>query len=72
MTRTKQKYGRKEKKILVRVNKREKDRAEKLSSLAGMNVSEFFRALLNDYEEGKRLEKIYEAIEARLGIQGQA
>jgi predicted DNA binding CopG/RHH family protein len=68
MTRTKQKYGKKEKKILIRVNPREKDAAERLSSLAGMNTSEFFRSLMRDYEAGKRLDKIYEAIETKLGI----
>lgn len=41
---------RKSKKILIRVNLYEKMAAENLSKEKGMNVSEFFRRLLEDYK----------------------
>jgi mevalonate pyrophosphate decarboxylase len=46
---------RKEKKILIRVNKDEKRMAEELSHQEGKNTSEFFRELLRQHNEQKML-----------------
>ena len=46
----------KEKKILIRVNRDEKALAENLSQKEGKNVSEFFRDLLKDHRDQKLLE----------------
>ena len=47
---------RKEKKILIRVNKDEKKMAEDLSRQQGKNTSEFFRDLLKEHRDNKLLE----------------
>lgn len=41
---------RKTKKILIRVDVNDKTMAEELSKAAGKNTSEFFRMLLNEYQ----------------------
>ena len=46
----------KEKKILIRVNKDEKQLAEDLSKKEGKNTSEFFRTLLREHRDKKLLE----------------
>ena len=48
--------NKKEKKILIRVNRDEKALAEDLSKKEGKNVSEFFRDLLKDHRDQKLLE----------------
>lgn len=61
---------RKEKKILIRVNKDEKQMAEELSRKLGKNTSEFFRDLLKEHKENKMLElhvNIVEKYENMLG-----
>jgi hypothetical protein len=61
---------RKEKKILIRVNKDEKQMAEELSRKEGKNTSEFFRDLLKEHKESKMLElhmNIVEKYENMLG-----
>jgi len=61
---------RKEKKILIRVNKDEKQMAEELSRKEGKNTSEFFRDLLKEHQENKLLEihmSIVEKYENMLG-----
>jgi len=71
MAREKKAKDLKGKVILIRVNKADKETAEKLSSLAGQNTSEFFRELLYDRKAGNtffnRLEKIVKKMEAYLG-----
>jgi hypothetical protein len=47
---------RKEKKILIRVNRDEKQMAEDLSRKEGKNTSEFFRDLMKEHKENKMLE----------------
>ncbi len=47
----------KDKKILIRVDKTEKALSEKLSKAAGMNTSQFFRGLLRDTERKQSQEK---------------
>jgi hypothetical protein len=54
---------RKEKKILIRVNKVEKEHAEKQSKTHGENTSQYFRRLLREDAEGSRLEKITNRLE---------
>lgn len=49
--------NRKEKKILIRVSKDEKNLAEELSKREGKNTSEFFRFLIKEYSEKQRLDK---------------
>ena len=46
----------KEKKILIRVNKDEKKQAELLAKKEGKNTSEFFRSLLREHSDKKMLE----------------
>ena len=46
----------KEKKILIRVNKDEKKQAESLAQKEGKNTSEFFRSLLREHSDKKMLE----------------
>jgi len=46
----------KEKKILIRVNREEKQLAEDLSRKEGKNTSEFFRSLLREHRDKKLLE----------------
>ena len=46
----------KEKKILIRVNKDEKKQAELLAQKEGKNTSEFFRSLLREHGDKKMLE----------------
>jgi hypothetical protein len=46
----------KEKKILIRVNRDEKKQAELLAKQEGKNTSEFFRSLLREYGDRKMLE----------------
>jgi uncharacterized protein (DUF1778 family) len=46
----------KEKKILIRVNKDEKKQAEMLAQKEGKNTSEFFRSLLREHSDTKMLE----------------
>lgn len=46
----------KEKKILIRVNKDEKKQAEQLAQKEGKNTSEFFRSLLREHGDKKMLE----------------
>jgi uncharacterized protein (DUF1778 family) len=46
----------KEKKILIRVNRDEKKQAEVLAKQEGKNTSEFFRSLLKEHSEKKMLE----------------
>jgi hypothetical protein len=61
---------RKEKKILIRVNRDEKRMAEELSRKEGKNTSEFFRDLLKEHRENKLLEvhlNIVEKYENMLG-----
>ena len=47
--------NRKEKKILIRVSKDEKNLAEELSKKDGKNTSEFFRHLIKEHAEKQRL-----------------
>ena len=49
--------NRKEKKILIRVSKDEKNLAEELSRKDGKNTSEFFRYLIKEHAEKQRLEQ---------------
>jgi|DewCreStandDraft_4_1066084.scaffolds.fasta_scaffold02406_18 antitoxin component of RelBE/YafQ-DinJ toxin-antitoxin module len=56
--------NRKDRQILIRVNNEEKMLAEKLSQKEGMNTSEFFRALLHEHKEQKKLD-IHLAIVAK-------
>ena len=49
--------NRKEKKILIRVSKEEKDMAEVLSKKEGKNTSEFFRSLIKDHSDMKALDR---------------
>jgi antitoxin component of RelBE/YafQ-DinJ toxin-antitoxin module len=53
--RNKGKY-RKEKKILIRVDRNEKEMAEEISHSEGKNTSEFFRGMLNEYSGIKQLD----------------
>lgn len=46
----------KEKKILIRVNRDEKKQAELLARKEGKNTSEFFRSLLREHSDRKMLE----------------
>jgi hypothetical protein len=46
----------KEKKILIRVNRDEKKQAEVLARQEGKNTSEFFRSLLKEHSDRKMLE----------------
>jgi hypothetical protein len=46
----------KEKKILIRVNRDEKKQAELLAKREGKNTSEFFRSLLREHSDRKMLE----------------
>lgn len=55
--------NRKEKKILIRVSKDEKDLAEQLSRKEGKNTSEFFRSMINMHAETKTLDKHMKIIE---------
>lgn len=48
--------NRKEKKILIRVNRDEKKLAEELSKKEGKNTSEFFRSLLQEHRDKKLLD----------------
>lgn len=48
--------NRKDRQILIRVNNEEKELAEKLSQKEGMNTSEFFRSLLWEYKEQKKMD----------------
>ncbi len=48
--------NRKDRQILIRVNNEEKQMAEKLSQKEGMNTSEFFRSLLWEHKEQKKLD----------------
>jgi uncharacterized protein (DUF1778 family) len=60
----------KEKKILIRVNKDEKKQAEMLAQKEGKNTSEFFRSLLREHSDTKMLEvhlNIVEKYESVLG-----
>ena len=62
-------WGRKTKKILIRVNKDEKKLAEELSHKKGENTSEYFRTLLREDAERKHLNlhvKIAEKYEKHL------
>ena len=54
--------NRKEKKILIRVSKDEKNLAEELSKKDGKNTSEFFRYLIKEHAEKERLDKHLEII----------
>jgi uncharacterized protein (DUF1778 family) len=56
--------NRKEKKILIRVSKEEKDLAEMLSKKEGKNTSEFFRSLIKDHSDMKALDKHLQLIKA--------
>ncbi|HRU38676.1 MAG TPA: hypothetical protein P5511_02270 [Candidatus Goldiibacteriota bacterium] len=47
---------RKDKKILIRVNRDEKKMAEDLSKQMGKNTSEFFRDLMKEHRESKFME----------------
>jgi hypothetical protein len=49
--------NRKEKKILIRVSRDEKNLAEELSKKDGKNTSEFFRYLIKEHAEKQRMEK---------------
>ena len=49
--------NRKEKKILIRVSKDEKNLAEELSKKDGKNTSEFFRHLIKEHAEKQRLDQ---------------
>ena len=55
--------NRKEKKILIRVSKDEKNMAEELSKKEGKNTSEFFRYLIKEHAEKKRTEQHLDIIE---------
>jgi antitoxin component of RelBE/YafQ-DinJ toxin-antitoxin module len=60
---------RKEQKILIRVNRDEKQIAEELSHKAGMNTSEYIRSLLQEAKEHEHLNlhlKIVEKYEKTL------
>ncbi len=46
----------KEKKILIRVNRDEKKQAELLARKEGKNTSEFFRSMLQDHSDRKLLD----------------
>jgi len=54
---------RKVRKILIRVNKDEKKDAESQAHKEGKNTSEFFRDLLRDHKETKKLELLSRVIE---------
>ena len=62
---------RKEKKILIRVNKDEKRMAEELSRKEGKNTSEFFRDLLKDHRESKLLEVHLNIVEKYENVLGK-
>jgi len=49
----------KEKKILIRVNREEKKDAEEFAKKEGKNVSEFFRGLLEEYKRNNNQIRIY-------------
>jgi hypothetical protein len=55
--------NRKEKKILIRVSKDEKNLAEELSKKEGKNTSEFFRYLIKEHAEKKRMEQHLDIID---------
>ena len=57
--RQKGKY-KKDKKILIRVDKTEKALAEKLSKAEGMNTSQFFRGLLHDAQQNISIQDVIE------------
>ena len=52
----------KEKKILIRVNKEEKALSEKLSKEEGKNTSEFFRDMLKEKQTIKDLMPLFQKI----------
>jgi len=52
----------KEKKILIRVNKEEKALSEKLSKEEGKNTSEFFRDILKEKQTIKDLMPLFQKI----------
>ncbi len=56
---------RKEKKILIRVNKEEKALADELSSKEGKNTSEFFRGLLKEKKTVNDLMPLFNKIVAQ-------
>jgi uncharacterized protein (DUF1778 family) len=49
--------NRKEKKILIRVTRDEKDLAEQLSKKEGKNTSEFFRGLIKEHADIQAINK---------------
>ena len=50
------KKSRKESIITIRISPASKELAERLSSLSGMNISQFFRTLLIDYKMSSTFE----------------
>ena len=50
------KKARKESIITIRISPANKELAEQLSSLSGMNISQFFRTLLIDYKMSNTFE----------------
>ena len=61
--------NRKEQKIIIRVNRNEKQTAEELSEKAGMSTSEYIRNLLREAKENEHLNlhlKIAEKYEKQL------
>lgn len=61
----------KEKKILIRVNKDEKKQAELLAQKEGKNTSEFFRSLLREHSDKKMLEVHLDIVEKYENILGK-
>jgi hypothetical protein len=58
----------KEKKILIRVNRDEKKQAEQLAKEEGKNTSEFFRSLLREHGDRKMLEVHLNIVEKYEGV----